>query len=236
MELCLRTGRASAWFSRWRRQGLLSRFPDRRRRLDARHILQSELRDGGAEGRTVSIAGVRQYHSHRYLLLHRPPHLLQGNLRLGLKPNPFGNPGLSAPFGILAPHLRPTNSLPPGSYPASRFAHGTAERLLRNASLASETRCHPQSTPPRGRVSTSLAALPAAPVPASRRRPMVRPPPSDATTDACAEHCLGPSAQPSARRSCSLLATTIQCSSSSAVCVGVPRQDNCTSNCLFLTQ
>src|SRR5580658_9156648 len=99
-------GRTPAWFSRWRRQGLLSRFPDRRRRLDAHHILQSQLGERGAEGRAVPVAGIRQHHSHGNLLFQRLLNLLQSNLWLGLKFNRFGNSGLPASLGILAPYLR----------------------------------------------------------------------------------------------------------------------------------
>src|SRR5437879_2072100 len=99
-------GRTPAWFPCWRRQGLLPRSPDRRRRLDAHYILQSALGEGGAEWCAVSIAGVRQNHSYGNLLFQRLPNLLQSNLWLGLKLDRFGNSGLPASVGILAPHLR----------------------------------------------------------------------------------------------------------------------------------
>src|ERR1017187_1228497 len=98
--------RSTAGLSRWGRQGLLPGLPDSCRRLDAYHIGQSELGDGGTKGRAVSIAGVCQHYSYGNLLLYRLADLLQCNLWLGLKLHPFRNPGLLAPLRILAPHLR----------------------------------------------------------------------------------------------------------------------------------
>jgi hypothetical protein len=67
---------STAGFSRRSRQGLLSRLPDGGRRLDAYHIGQFELGEGGAKWCAVSIAGVCQYHSYGNLLLHRFADLL----------------------------------------------------------------------------------------------------------------------------------------------------------------
>src|SRR5882762_11816726 len=137
------------------------------------------------------------------------------------------NPGTTPPADTVAKQWAssrstclPTNSPLPGSYRVCRFDRSTAERLLRNAFPAWENPYHPQSTPPPDRVSAWLAALPAAPAPASPRHSRARPPPSDGVTDACDEHCMEPSARPSARHSCALRATTIPCSSSSRVCAG----------------
>src|SRR6266545_2673678 len=78
-------GRTPAWFSRWRRQGSLPRFPDRGVRLNAHYILQSELGEVSAELRALPITRIRQHHSQGNLLRHRLPNLLQSNLRFGLK-------------------------------------------------------------------------------------------------------------------------------------------------------
>ena len=56
--------------------------------------------------RALPITRIRQYHSHGNPLLPRLPNLLQSNLWLGLKRNPFRNARLSAASGILAPYLR----------------------------------------------------------------------------------------------------------------------------------
>src|SRR6185437_7235142 len=85
----------------------------------------------------------------------------------------------------------------------------------RNVYPASEVQYRRRSTRPLHRVSAWLQAHIAEPRPASPRRPMARPPPSDGATGACDEHCLEPSAQPSARHSYARPATTIRCSSSS---------------------
>src|SRR5712664_397772 len=114
----------------------------------------------------------------------------------------------------------PTNSRPPDSYPVCRLDRSTAEPLLQNAFPVSETPCHPRSTPPLDRVSACSATPPVAPAPASLRRSRARLPPSGVAIGACDQRCLGPTAQPSARHSCDLLATTIPCSSSSRVCAG----------------
>jgi hypothetical protein len=99
-------GSTPTWFSRWRRQGLLPRFPDGGVRFNAYRILQSELSEGRAELRALPITRVCQYNSHWNLPLHCLPNLLQSNLWLGLKRNPFRNARLSAAFGILAPYFR----------------------------------------------------------------------------------------------------------------------------------
>jgi len=99
-------GRTPTWFSRWRRQRLLSGFPDCGVRLNAHDILQSELGEVSAELRALPITRIRQYHSHGNLLLHRLPNLLQSNLRFGLKRDLFRNARFAAAFGILAPHFR----------------------------------------------------------------------------------------------------------------------------------
>src|SRR5258708_939136 len=114
----------------------------------------------------------------------------------------------------------PTNSPPPGSCPVCRLGRSTAGRHLRNAFPVSENRCHPRSTPPPQSVSPWLAALPAAPAQAFLRHSRARPQPGGVATGACGEHCLAPSAQPSARHSCALRATTMPCSSSSTVRAG----------------
>ena len=98
--------RTPTWSSCWRRQRLLSRFPDGDIRFDAYCILQSELGEGSAELCSFPIPGIRQYHAHGNPLLHRFPNLLQGNLRFGLKPDFFRNARSSASFVIRAPHLR----------------------------------------------------------------------------------------------------------------------------------
>src|ERR1041384_1041225 len=97
---------STAGLSRRSRQGLLSRLPDGCGRLDAYHIGQPELGEGGAKWCAVSIAGVCQYHAYSNLLLYRLADLLERNLRFGLKLNPFRNPSPLAPFRILAPYLR----------------------------------------------------------------------------------------------------------------------------------
>src|SRR5712692_1317990 len=148
--------RPTAWFARWGWQRGLSRLPDGCRRLDAYRILQSELGDGGAEWRAVSIASVGQYHSYRDPLFDHLPNLLQSNLRLGLKFRLFGDSGLLAALGILAPHLRQIQ--PPSDWQTrtprahrqtycnltvillADFDRSTAERLLPNASPAWENR------------------------------------------------------------------------------------------------
>src|SRR5215831_10706160 len=96
----------TARLARRSRQGLLSRLPDGGRRLDAYHIGQSELGEGSAKWRAVSVAGVCQYHAYGKLLLQRFADLLQRNLRLGLELNPLRNAGPLAPLRIPAPHLR----------------------------------------------------------------------------------------------------------------------------------
>ena len=53
-----------------------------------------------AELRALPIAGICQHHSDRNLLFHRLPNLLQRNLWLGLKHDPFGNARLTALFRI----------------------------------------------------------------------------------------------------------------------------------------
>src|SRR5579863_528620 len=93
-------------FSRRRRRGLLSWFPDCGVRLNAHYIFQTELGEVRTELRALPITRICQYHSRRNLLFHRLPNLLQRNLRLGLERHPFGNARLSAPCDILAPHLR----------------------------------------------------------------------------------------------------------------------------------
>src|SRR5512140_1256483 len=107
------------------------------------------------------------------------------------------DPDTTPPAGRVArqlanshPTCSPTNSPPPGSYRVCRFDRNTAEPLLRNAFPAWENRYRPRSTPPPDRVSACLAARTAAPRPASPRHSRVRPPPGDAGTDACDEHCL----------------------------------------------
>src|SRR5260370_4365638 len=104
--------RPTAWFARWGWQRGLSRLPDGCRRLDAYRILQSELGDGGAEWRAVSIASVGHYHSYRDPLFDHLPNLLQSNLPLGLKFRPFADSCLLPALGILAPHLPP---IPPAA-------------------------------------------------------------------------------------------------------------------------
>ena len=99
-------GGTPTWFSRRRRQGLLSWFPDGGVGLNAYYIFQTELGEVSAELRALPITRICQYHSHRNLLFHRLPNLFQRNLWLGLKRHPFGNARLSAPCGILAPHFR----------------------------------------------------------------------------------------------------------------------------------
>ena len=185
----------------------------------------------------IPITRIGQHHSRRNLLLNRLPDLFQSNLRLGLKLNLFGNPGLPAALRILTPHLRqiqpPRNrqTRTPRAHRQTHrhlavllFAHLTAvlpsdsHRML---ALLRETRCHPQSTPPPDRASASPATPAAAPQPASPRHSRAPQPPNDAATDACGERCRAPGAPPSARRSCALRATTVPCSSSSTACAGL---------------
>src|SRR5215469_5209944 len=109
----------------------------------------------------------------------------------------------------------PTNSLPPGSYPICPTHRSTAGQHPPNVSPASEIQYRRRSTRPLYRVSAWWEEHIAEPRPASPRRSMARPPPGDEATGAYDEHCLEPSAQPSARHSCALRATTIPCSSSS---------------------
>ena len=98
-------GRTPTWFSRWRWQRLLPRSPDGGVRFNTYRILQSELSEGRAELRAFPITRICQYHSHRNLLLHRLLNLLQSNLWLGLKRNPFRHASLSAALDVLAPHF-----------------------------------------------------------------------------------------------------------------------------------
>src|ERR1035438_7578228 len=91
-------GRTPTWFSRWRRQGSVPRFPDCGVRLNAHYILQSELGEVRAELRALPITRIRQYHSHGNLLRHRLPNLIQSNLRFGLKRDLFRNARLPAAF------------------------------------------------------------------------------------------------------------------------------------------
>jgi hypothetical protein len=99
-------GCTPTWFPSWHRQGLLSWFPDCGIRLNAYYVFQTELGEVSAELRALPITRICQHHSHGNLPLHRLPNLLQRNLWLGLKRNPFGNAYLSASCGILAPHFR----------------------------------------------------------------------------------------------------------------------------------
>ena len=94
-------GSSSSRFSRWRRQGLLPRFPDRGVRLDAHCILQTKFGKFGAELRALSVTRICQNHSYRDLPLHRLPNLLQGNLWLGLKRNLLRHARFLAAFGIV---------------------------------------------------------------------------------------------------------------------------------------
>src|SRR5574340_536556 len=146
------------------------------------------------------------------------------SLRGPRPPSGARNPGTTPPADRAAKQLAnspstcsPINSRPPGSYRACRFARSTAEPLLRNVSPVWGNPSHLQSTPPPDRVSAWSAALPAVPGPASPGRSRARPPPSDGATGASDEHCLEPSAPPSARHSCALRATTMPCSSSLGV-------------------
>src|SRR5258705_176418 len=81
--------RTPTWFSRWRRQGSLSRFPDCGVRLNAYYILQAELGNVRAKLRAFPITRIGQNLSRRHFLLQRLPNLLQRDLWLGLKLNPF---------------------------------------------------------------------------------------------------------------------------------------------------
>ena len=60
-------GRTPTWFARWRRQGLLPRFPDGRVGLNAHDVWQSELGQGCAELCALSVTRICQYHSYRDL-------------------------------------------------------------------------------------------------------------------------------------------------------------------------
>jgi hypothetical protein len=55
---------------------------------------------------TLSITCICQDHSRRNLLGYRVPNLLQGNLWLGLKLNPFRNTRFFTAFRIFAPYFR----------------------------------------------------------------------------------------------------------------------------------
>jgi len=147
-------------------------------------------------------------------------------------------------------------------YPICPTHRSTAGQRPPTAFPASETPCHLWSTPLPDPVSAWSAALRAALAPASVRRSMARPPPSDGATGACDEHYLEPSGQPLAPHSSVRRATTVQCSSSSTVSCdrhaprhwpgpqymprsasvvglakrGVIPRNNSTSECLFLTQ
>ncbi len=101
-----RGGRTPTRFSRWRRQRLLSRFPNCGIRFDTHHILQSDFGERRAELCALPITGVRQDYSHGNLLFHRLPNLLQRNVRLGLKRDLFRNACLSTAFCILSPYFR----------------------------------------------------------------------------------------------------------------------------------
>jgi hypothetical protein len=94
--------RATAGFSRGRRQWLLSWLPNRCGRFDAHRVLQAEFRNSGAECCAISITGVGQNYARRNLLFDRLRNLLQSNLGLGLELNLFGNPGLPATLRILS--------------------------------------------------------------------------------------------------------------------------------------
>jgi len=85
--------------------------------------------------------------------------------------------------------------------------------------------CHPRSTPLPDRASAWSATHPAAPAPASLRRPIGHPPPKGATTGGCDEHVWGQARRHRLGHLLALpLATTIPCSSSSPACAGgVPR-------------
>ena len=174
---------------------------------------------------------IGQYHSHGTCCCNRLPNLLQSNLWLGLKLNPFGNSCLLAAFGILTPHFRQIQ--PPGNR-QTRIprAHRQTHRRLTVILFADLTAVLPGNSHrmlpllgktriihnPRHHWTVFLHGgqhIPPHLRPASPRRSRARPPPSDAATDACDEHCREPGAQPSARHSCALRAITIPCSSSS---------------------
>src|SRR5215471_3747085 len=99
------SGRAPTWFSLWRRQRPLPRFPDGGVGLDAHYIFQSELSEFGAELGALPIARICQYDSCRNLLLDCLPDLLQRDLWLGLKRDPFRHTSVSAALDVLAPHF-----------------------------------------------------------------------------------------------------------------------------------
>ena len=99
-------GPTATWLARGYGQGLLPWFPDGGVRLNAHDILQSELREIRTKLCALPITRVRQHHSHRNLLLHRLPNLLQSNLWLGLKPNLFRDARWFTACRILAPHFR----------------------------------------------------------------------------------------------------------------------------------
>src|SRR5205085_5916327 len=94
----------------------------------------------------------------------------------------------------------PKGSLLPGNSPACPPAHNIAALLRPNASLSSENRCHPRSTPALALsaawpLTRNLALRPAPPHHSRARQPL-----RGATIDASAARCLAPHGPPSAPR------------------------------------
>jgi hypothetical protein len=151
-------GRTPSWLSRGRRQGVLPGSQTVALDSMPTAYCKPSWVKVRAELSALPITGICQDHSHRHLLLHRVPNLLQCNLRLGLKINPFRNtrffgsvrhPGTTLPASITATRsansnsmCSPTNSPPPGSYPICPTHRSTAGPRPPNASPASENPCH----------------------------------------------------------------------------------------------
>src|SRR5215471_9637902 len=132
------------------RQGLLPRFPDGGIRLNAHHILQSELRKIRAKLRSLSITRICQHYPSGNLLLPRLPNLLQSNLRLGLKLDLLRHARLSTAFRLLAPFFGQIES-PPHRQTRTPRAHRQTHRHLQLSDLphspqycrATPTECFP---------------------------------------------------------------------------------------------